>query len=99
MAKHPNQPLIIDSEGVIRFKKNLIVEALLDNASLRRPRVMDMNEIAAMDFPLEDRIQFAQLIGYSRSGAADLSYMPDSLFDETNEECWKLCVELDQSRK
>ena len=42
---------------------------LLDEGSL------DMNKIAAKDFSREDQEQFAQLIGYSHSGAHDLSYM------------------------
>ncbi|MEJ2124153.1 MAG: hypothetical protein P8Y47_04895, partial [Alphaproteobacteria bacterium] len=32
--------------------------------------------LACMDFSNDDRAQFAQLIGYSLNGAADLGYMP-----------------------
>ena len=60
--KNPIQPIYTDSQKVVRFKPNKIVKALLENSSL------DLNKIAEMDFDPDDRIQFAQLIGYSVSG-------------------------------
>jgi ethanolamine utilization cobalamin adenosyltransferase len=72
---HPIQPLIHDERGVLRFKENAIVKYLLDAGGI------DMNMLAIMPFSQEDRIQFAQLIGYSHSGAADLSYMPAEVID------------------
>lgn len=36
---------------------------------------MDLNTIARSGYSREDREQFAQLIGYSHSGAHDLGYM------------------------
>lgn len=68
----PDQPLVFDEHGVLRFKSNSIVNALLKAA--QDGRKMDLNTIATMDFPLEDRIQFAQLTGYSACGLCDLSY-------------------------
>lgn len=73
--KHPIQPIIEDGHGVLRFKANAIVEYLLDHGGI------DMNQIAIMDFSREDREQFAQLIGYSWSGACDLGYMSDEVLD------------------
>ena len=70
-TKNPMQPIIFDKSGVVRFKKNEIVDQLLDFASLHG---FDMNKIACMDFSKNDRWQFAQLIGYSVSGIGDLSY-------------------------
>ena len=67
MAKHPIQPLELDAHGVIRFKANAIVRHLLDNGGI------DMNMLAAIDFPKEDREQFMQLIGYSHSGVYGVS--------------------------
>ena len=65
MSTHPRQPVeVID--GIARFKKNAIVEYLFSLSS--------MNELAAMPFSEEDRIQFAQLIGYSVFGFKDLNY-------------------------
>lgn len=68
---HPMQPIIIASDGRIRFKENKIVRFLLDWAS---PRGIDMNTLAAMNFSQEDRAQFAQLIGYSVRGYGGLRY-------------------------
>ena len=72
---HPIQPLVVDENGTTRFKKNAIVEYLLDNGRI------DLNQIARQDFSREDREQFAQLIGYSWSGAHDLGYMSDEVLD------------------
>lgn len=66
---HPTQPILMQ-QGVARFKKNAIVCFLLDHGPF------DMNKLAVMDFSDEDRVQFAQLIGYSVSGFGELSYVP-----------------------
>lgn len=71
---HPVQPLVIDDHGVLRFKSNGIVRYLMDNGGI------DMNKIAMLDFSQEDREQFAELIGYSHSGFADLSYVSDEVW-------------------
>jgi hypothetical protein len=87
MQTHPMQPVILDDAGVVRFKKNKIVCALLDTGKL------NMNDLAVLDFPEEDRIQFAQLIGYSVSGAGDLRYMPADLIAEADKQAEKLLAE------
>ena len=66
--KHPNQPLYRDDRNVLRFKQNHIVRFLLDHGP------HDLNSLARMNFEREDRVQFAQLIGYSLSGFGDLGY-------------------------
>lgn len=76
--KHPIQPLVTDAHGVVRFKENAIVNALLNFASTRG---MSLNEIARMGFEANDREQFAQLIGYSLSGAGSLSYITDYTYE------------------
>lgn len=73
-ASHPMQPVVIDEHNVARFKSNAIVRAIYEFA---RERGMGLNEIARMPFDREDREQFAQLLGYSVSGAADLEYVSD----------------------
>ncbi|HEY4358238.1 MAG TPA: hypothetical protein VGN16_21005 [Acidobacteriaceae bacterium] len=78
-AVHPIQPLVRDKHRVLRFKKNAIVEFLLDNGSF------NMNHIAAMRFSVEDREQFAQLIGYSLSGFGDLDYVRNSTYKRASE--------------
>jgi hypothetical protein len=74
-ALHPMQPVEWDEHGVIRFKRNRIVERLLEVASAHG---FDLNQIAIEgargNFDDEDQRQLAQLIGYSVSGYGDLSY-------------------------
>lgn len=72
---HPIQPTVIDGHGVLRFKANAIVLFLL--AELPG----GLNTIAHRNFSREDREQFAQLIGYSVSGAGDLSYVRPETID------------------
>lgn len=79
MKRHPIQPLVTTDSGVVRFKANTIVQYLLENGGIT------MNNLAVMSFPREDREQFAQLIGYSHSGAGDLSYMSSEVLDAAKE--------------
>lgn len=55
--------------GVIRFKKNRIVDFLLDEY---KP---GLNRLAEQGFSNEEFEQFAQLIGYSVDGFGTLSYV------------------------
>ena len=73
-----DQPIYTDQHGVRRFKANAIVEYLLNNGPF------DMNHLARLDFPDADRVQFAQLIGYSVSGWGDLPYVSDEDWDRVN---------------
>lgn len=71
LPAHPIQPLMTDTLGVVRFKPNGIVDALLDFA---KGYGYDLNAIVAdPDFSREDLVQFYQLIGYSLSGYGDLN--------------------------
>jgi hypothetical protein len=74
MTKTPMQPIITDSDGTKRFLENKIVSYLLDNGKI------DMNALARIPFPAEDRMQFAQLIGYSVTGYGELSYVSDASY-------------------
>jgi len=67
----PMQPIILTDSGVIRFRPNALVVHLLRFAEKHG---CDMNTLATVWCPQEDRAQFAQLIGYSVSGYGDLSY-------------------------
>lgn len=73
MKSHPMQPLEKDDDGVIRFKQNKIVRFLQQQAAKRG---LDMNALAELPFAQEDRIQLAQLLGYSVGGFTDLPYVP-----------------------
>ncbi len=76
-TKHPMQPLELDDEGVIRFKKNAIVRMLLDTHPLQ-----NLNTIHMFNFSKEDHAQLNQLIGYSLDGFADLCLVSDKELDE-----------------
>lgn len=68
IPEHPMQPVYFSADGVVRFKPNAIVRLLLDDGKY------DMNRLALLNFSKEDRMQFAQLIGYSVSGYGELPY-------------------------
>jgi len=59
-----------------RFVPNKIVQMLLDTH-----HSADMNTIAVMDFTDQERMQFAQLIGYSLGGFSELSYVDDKTYE------------------
>jgi hypothetical protein len=80
-TKHPIQPLVTDDRGTVRFKANAIVRHLLDHGGI------DMNQLASLDFSDEDRMQFAQLIGYSVSGFGELSYVDDETYGSAEAMC------------
>lgn len=67
IMKNPMQPIGLDEDGVVRFKRNAIVRLLLDTGKLT------LNDLACMPFSQTDWEQFYQLIGYSVSGYGDLS--------------------------
>lgn len=67
----PLQPMGFDGSGVVRFRPNRIVQHLLDNGPF------DLNDVAFLDVTNAEQMQFAQLIGYSVSGASSLSYFDD----------------------
>ncbi len=73
------QPLVLDDEGVVRFRHNRIVRTLLDVGP------MDMNALALMPFSDEERQIFAQLIGYSVSGYGDLSYVDNEALERADD--------------
>ena len=77
--KHPIQPVEVDEDGTRRFKANAIVRFLLDAA--KEGRKVDMNLLAIINFPLDDRQHFAQLIGYSLCGYEELSYCDGDVLD------------------
>lgn len=74
-VKQPIQPLVTDQHGTLRFKENAIVRYLLDKGGVT------LNDLALIPFSQDDRMQFAQLIGYSLSGFSDLSYVDDATFE------------------
>lgn len=86
MKRHPMQPVYITENGVARFKENKIIQHLFET------RALDLNVIGCMDFSDEDRMQIAQLLGYSVSGFGDLSYAKNKVIkkaDKKAEKLWK----------
>lgn len=84
--RQPRQPIVWDKHGVIRFKENAIVRFIVDWCAAKNGGVgyedidhegpaPDLNEIMLRKFSNEDRMQLAQLIGYSVSGFGSLSYV------------------------
>ena len=75
-----------------RFVPNRIVEKLLEVAPI------DLNDIAVMDFTDQERIQFAQLIGYSVDGFGSLSYVDDESYEAAERINCELGVTEEQAR-
>jgi hypothetical protein len=71
------QPLV-DVNGVTRFRKNGLVDALYEHGVKTG---LSLNELHCMEFTDEDRMQFAQLIGYSLNGYGELSYVTDDAYE------------------
>lgn len=80
------QPVIVAKDGIHRFKENAIVRYMLDQGT--EANHFSLNTFAfgyrdekgvIVEFSREDHEQLAQLIGYSVSGACDLSYMSDAV--------------------
>lgn len=89
--KHPIQPIYKDKHDTYRFKENAIVNFLLTNGGF------DLNKLAMMEFSIEDREQFAQLIGYSLHGFGELSFVTDETY-ETAERMAKQGVTEEQAQ-
>ena len=70
---HPNQAVYMDGKRA-RFRANKIVRFLVDFA---QSKGIGLNELGSMPFDAADRMQLAQLIGYSVDGYAELSYVSD----------------------
>lgn len=75
-APHPMQPMYFDRYETLRFKENKIVRFLVDSGKA------NLNDLACIDFPQEDREQFAQLIGYSVDGFGELGYVRKRVLSE-----------------
>ena len=77
MKKHPMQP-IEWVDGVIGFRKNKIISDMFDAG------LIDLNKIARLSYSDEDRMQLAQLLGYSISGFGELPYARKDVVEEAD---------------
>ena len=78
--KNPIQPLVRDPQGVLRFKANALVNALLEHGQATG---LGLNELAHKFCEAEhddDRQQLAQLIGYSLRGYGELGFVSDDAY-------------------
>lgn len=68
VAMNPIQPLVVDSEGVVRYKQNAAVQAMYDALV-----AVGIDPFAAITkagpISQDDFGQFTQLLGHSHSGA------------------------------
>jgi len=79
-VNNPIQPLAKDVHGTLRFKANVLVNALLEHG---QSTGLGLNELARKFDTQEhsdDWQQLAQLIGYSLSGFGELSYVSDDAY-------------------
>lgn len=67
-APHPMQPVIRYPDGVMRFRSNAIIDWLRNTGRL------NLSEVSLMCFPDADRMQLAQLLGYSVVEYGELPY-------------------------
>ena len=74
--RFPIQPLEFDSAGVLRFKENKCVSALIEQVKALGGDWSDC--LYADGVETADRVQFAQLHGYSLSGFGDLGHVPET---------------------
>lgn len=78
-----------------RFVENTLVSHLLDFAT---PRGCGMNELASVPCTPEERMQFAQLIGYSLSGYGELSYVDNDSCAQAENAARNPALTPDQAR-
>lgn len=90
-----NQPMEIDSKGVIRFKANPIVVKLLDVATSHG---YSLNQIYPEFEDTEYYVQLMQLIGYSLSGYSELSCVSDKEYKRAEESASRLLGGKDENR-
>lgn len=72
------QPIIYDQNDVIRFKRNVIVDTLLEQSRIRG---YGLNEMPFNNFTQDDIDQFFQLVGYSVSGYCGLDLVSEAAKD------------------
>jgi hypothetical protein len=66
---HISQPIVRDAHGVARFQSNALIQYLADKGAI------NLNQLVALPFPQADVDQFWQLLGYSLSAYAGLSFI------------------------
>lgn len=69
----PIQPIFRDPNGVVRFRGNVLARYLLEHGDID----VNLDRLASIDAPQEDREQMAQLAGVSLDEFKKLNYVSD----------------------
>ncbi len=69
---HVQQQIVTDNQGRKRFRKNVLIDRLVDESGGHG--LTGLNYIETLEASREDRAQLAQLIGYSVDGYQSLDY-------------------------
>ena len=83
--RHPMQPLGLDEYGVLRFKPNRLVDALLEHGQKTGLGLNELRVRFGTREYKEDHVQLAQLIGYSLSGFGELSFVDNATYATAHE--------------
>jgi hypothetical protein len=81
---HPMQPLELDEDGTVRFRKNKIVRLLLDTGKFTLNDLASMLQQDMID--QADYTHLMQLIGYSVDGYGELSTSPPELVEHAEQQ-------------
>lgn len=93
----PMQPIVFDKHGTARFQENRIINWLFNTGQLS----LNMIAIDAPEqhFSRNDRMQLAQLLGYSVGGFADLNYSTDEAIAEADAIVARMVAEREAKKK
>lgn len=92
MKSFPMQPIVLASDGVVRFQENRIVSRLVKAAEKgQRLNINDIAICAAQGMYTDaEQMQLAQLIGYNVSGFGDLSYADRRVVKRADDKAQKI---------
>ena len=82
--RQPMQPVYLDKSGVVRFVPNKILRWLVDTACV------DLDKIAAKDFPAADKEQFWQLLGFGIDNFSGLPFVRPNIAAEATRSAVRL---------
>lgn len=91
--RQPMQPVVVASDGVIRFKQNKIISDMLEFC---QGYGFGLNEIATRNYEKDDYSQLMQLIGYSVSGYGNLSCSRAKHVSRADEKAESLAKDMQQ---
>ena len=81
-----------DSHQIAHRKHTNPAFAINHRKMTRADQFHSLQRLVRSFITVDDRAQFAQLIGYSVSGASELDYIEDRIIDEANEAARALSI-------